>query len=484
MNQAKVKPNVLFFFTDDQRFNTIEAVNNPDIITPNLKRLVERGTYCTRAYIMGGTSAAVCMPSRAMVHTGKNLFHLCNSGESIPADHVLIGEYFQRHGYTTYGIGKWHNGIKSFTRSFSGGDKIFFGGMDDHWNVPVCSYHAIGEYPQPRLHDWDSGTGRIEKVPQVYDDIKPGRHSTDLFADTAIDFLRSWNPETDAPFFLYTAFMAPHDPRTMPKKYLELYDADTIHLPENFMPQHPFDNGEMDVRDEHLAGLPRTETEIRKHLTEYYAMITHLDDKIGKILDEADQRGILDTTIIILAGDNGLALGSHGLMGKQNLYDHSLHVPLLFAGPGVAENKYMSDYCYLLDIFPTLCDLTGIAQPKGIEGQSLIPHIAASHTKLDSSGIPSNLFSAFANSRDSLFFAYKNIQRAILDRDGYKLILYFDDEGVIKRQQLFNLDADPLELENLIRNATLTKRVAELQITMHSWMVHTDDPLSIALELP
>ncbi len=488
MKQTNSRPNILFLFTDDQRFSTIEAVNNPDIITPNLNRLTARGTYCSQAYIMGGTCPAVCMPSRAMLHTGKTLFHLQNSGESIPKDHILMGEHFQNQGYSAYGIGKWHNGIDSFTRSFNGGNTIFFGGMDDHWNVPVCSFHVDGTYPSPRPHDWDGGTGCIEVVPQVFDTINPGTHSTDLFADSAVDFLQAWSPDDDRPFFLYTAFMAPHDPRTMPKKFLDMYDSGTLELPKNFMPRHLFDNGEMDVRDEHLAGFPRTESEIRRHLSEYYAMITHLDDSIGRIIDALDSKGILDSTIIVLAGDNGLALGSHGLMGKQNLYDHSLHVPLVFAGPGIAKNREMADFCYLLDIFPTLCDLTGIVRPDGIEGQSLARQItvkpdADADAESGKALRSRKLHTAAPTFRDSLFFAYRNIQRAILDADGYKLIVYFTPEGKVKRRQLFNLDDDPLELNDLIGLSALTEKKTELQIKMHTRMIQLDDPLAAALQI-
>lgn len=218
----------------------------------------------------------------------------------------------------------------------------------------------------------------------------------------------------------------------MPKQYLEMYDPETINIPQNLMPQHPFDNGEMDVRDEKLAGYPREESEIRRHLVEYYAMITHLDDTIGDIVREVEQAGLQDDTIFVLAGDNGLAIGSHGLMGKQNMYDHSLHVPLLFAGPGIRADHTVNQYCLLYDIFPTLCDLTGITIPDGVDGQSLAPLLTS--------------FAAEAPSmdRDMLLFAYRDIQRAVLDKKGNKLIVYFYENGSIKREQLFNVQDDPM----------------------------------------
>lgn len=143
---SRKPPNVLFLFTDDQRFDTIGALGNPCVHTPSLDRLVSRGTAFTHAHIPGGISAAVCMPSRAMLHTGRTLFHLDGAGADIPPEHVTIGEYLGSRGYRTWGTGKWHNGASSFARSFSDGAEIFFGGMDDHWNVPVFDYDPEGRY--------------------------------------------------------------------------------------------------------------------------------------------------------------------------------------------------------------------------------------------------------------------------------------------------------------------------------------------------
>ena len=140
------KPNIVFFFTDDQRFDTIAALGNREIKTPNMDRLVRRGTAFTQAHIPCGTSGAVCMPSRAMLHTGRTLFHLQDEGQEIPPEHITMGETLQRAGYAAFGTGKWHNGTASYARSFSHGGEIFFGGMYDHWNVPAHSFDPAGKY--------------------------------------------------------------------------------------------------------------------------------------------------------------------------------------------------------------------------------------------------------------------------------------------------------------------------------------------------
>ena len=326
------RPDIIFFFTDDQRFDTIGALGNPTIHTPNFDSLVERGTTFTHAHIPGGTSSAVCMPSRAMLHTGRHLFHIEGAGESIPSEHITMGEALQNAGYHCFGTGKWHNGPASYARSFNAGGQIFFGGMEDHWNVPVHDFDPSGRYDSTIPLCIDPWTTKEIRV-RPGDHVTAGKHSSELFADAAIEFMENYTSEN--PYFMYVSFMAPHDPRVMPDEYRDLYDPEQIQLPENFSGGHHFDNGALKVRDELLAQFPRDPGEIREHIADYYAMITHLDAQIGRVIDAVKQRGSLENTIIVLAGDNGLALGQQGLMGKQNLYEHSLRVPLVFSGPGV-----------------------------------------------------------------------------------------------------------------------------------------------------
>jgi arylsulfatase A-like enzyme len=441
------RPNILFLFTDDQRFDTIHVLGNEQILTPTMDSLVARGTTFTNAYIMGGSCPAVCMPSRAMLMTGRTLYRLEEQGQGIPQEHTLLGETLQGTGYTTFGSGKWHNGPSSYARSFAAGAEIFFGGMDDHWNVPACNYDPTGRYDaiRPLVRDpWNSNEVTYRRC----DHIKVGKHSSELFAEAAVDFIG--HRDSDVPFFAYVSFMAPHDPRTMPREYLELYNPNEIDLPPNYMPGHPFDNGELWVRDEKLAAWPRMSDEIRRHNAEYYAMITHLDAQIGRVLAVLEQAGKLENTIVILAGDNGLAIGRHGLMGKQNMYDHSVHVPLIMCGPGVPPGRRSEAYCYLIDIYPTLCDLVGMPVPDSVEGKSLVP----------------TMYDPAARIRDSLLFAYKDVQRAV-QKDGYKLIEY----AVAGRRttQLFDLQADPWELNNLSGNPGSADRLASLRQELKRW---------------
>lgn len=207
------------------------------------------------------------------------------------------------------------------------------------------------------------------------------KFSSEMYADAAIDFLARQKAD-DAPFFAYVSFTSPHDPRMAPEKFSQRYDPEQITLPANFMAEHPFDNGDLRLRDEQLLPWPRTPEAIRKEIAAYYAMITEVDAQIGRILEALEASGQKDNTIIVMAGDNGLAVGQHGLLGKQNLYNHSVRVPLIFAGPGLPKNTRRNQFAYLYDIFPTVSDLAGLPNPGTTQGLSLRSVIADQNAAL------------------------------------------------------------------------------------------------------
>ncbi len=438
------RPNILFLLTDDQRFSTIGALNNSAVRTPNMDRLVRNGAAFTHAFIMGGTIPAVCVPSRAMTMTGQSLFHVHDSivdpkPQSAKRPFVLMPEALRKAGYTTFGTGKWHNGEKLFARAFSHGGNVFFGGMADHLKTPVADFDPAGEYPRDQRR-----TGE--------------KFSSELFSDTVIQFLENY--KEDRPFFAYAAYTAPHDPRMAPREYRAMFPPEKIELPPNFLPEHPFDNGEMKVRDEALAPWPRTPEIVREHIAEYYAMIAHLDAQIGRVLQALESSRHAGRTIVIFAGDNGLAVGQHGLLGKQNLYDHSVRVPLVIGGPGLPKGKRSDALVYLFDIFPTVCDLTGLPIPESVEGKSLLPLIDGRAKKV----------------RDSVFFAYRDLQRGV--RTGrWKLIRYVVNGA--KTTQLFDIANDPWEKNNLAADPGHTGRVAEMNKLLWKWQNDTGDKLEL-----
>ena len=408
--------NVLVFYTDDQRFSTIGALGDEDVQTPNLDALVRRGTVFTHAHTMGGQHGALCAPSRSMLMTGRPLFRLHARGDSIPPNHIMMPEVLAESGYMTFGTGKWHNDRSSFARAFQAADNIFFGGM--HWPNQ-------GGHEAPHLNEFDS-TGVYPRSARR----QVEGYSSMLYADAAIDFLADART-MDQPFFAYVSFTSPHDPRTPPEPYASWYHPDSVSLPPNYLPEHPFDNGELYVRDERLREHPRTEAIVREELALYYGMISELDAEIGRVMDALEANGQLENTLIVVAGDNGLAVGSHGLLGKQNLYEHSMRVPLIMAGPGVPSNERRSQLVYIFDIFPTVAEYLGIASPPTVEGESLRPII-------EDPQLPG---------RGAVFYAYRHFQRGVRTADGWKHIQYQVDGT--HTEQLFDLNTDPHETQNL-----------------------------------
>ncbi|UCC99044.1 MAG: sulfatase-like hydrolase/transferase [Phycisphaerales bacterium] len=433
-NTTTKRPNILFLLADDQRSDTIRAYGNRHIRTPNLDKLAAQGFNFRGNYCLGSGGGAVCVPSRAMIHSGRAYFNVDSRLTGVK----IMGELLRENGYTTFATGKWHNREESFLRGFERGKAIFFGGMADHTKVPVVDLSPAGRLVNRRTGD---------------------KFSSELFTNAAIEFLESY--KEDKPFFAYVAFTAPHDPRNPPAKYRQMYYRNRPPLPKNFMPQHPFDNGHMVGRDESLAPWPRTEKIVRDQLAEYYGLITHLDEHIGRVLKTLEESPHARNTIIIYAADHGLALGSHGLLGKQSIYEHSMGCPLIFAGPGIPRGGSTQAFSYLLDIFPTVCGMTGIRAPAGVEGKDLRPIWQGATDKV----------------RETVFLSFSKIQRSVRD-DRWKLIRY----PKVDHTQLFDLKNDPDELHDLASNVAQTGRVQKmLRLLKESQQKMGDDlPLSVS----
>ncbi len=432
------RPNVLFMIADDHRWDAIGGMGDPTVQTPTMDALMTRGTTFRQTHIMGSLVGAVCVPSRAAVLTSANLFR--SGGNQINRDLAVWPQVMRDAGYHTFFSGKWHNDRQTFTDSFDAGAKIFFGGMSDQYKVPVFDFDPTGKYPEDAKYIGE-------------------KFSTELFTDSAVQFIENYD-ETD-PFFLYLSFTSPHDPRTAPGEYATMYSPEDIPVPENFLPEHPFDNGEMRIRDEVLAPFPRTPEIVQQHIADYYGMITHMDAEMGRVLSTLEATGHLDNTIIIYTADHGLAVGQHGLLGKQNLYNHSIHVPSIFAGPGIPEGETVDALTYLYDVFPTVCDLTDVTCPDTTEGRSLVPLMDGRVERV----------------RATVFAAYRDIHRTI--RDGrWKLIRYYVSEETGAGTdciQFFDVEQDPWETTNLADLPEHADRIRSLAADMKMWQIETND---------
>ncbi len=428
------QPNVLFFFADDQRADAFGSSGNPYIKTPHIDKLAETGVRFSNTYVMGGHHGAICAPSRAMLMSGKSLFHVYDVLDGVKT----MPQHFAEQGYETFGTGKWHNEKSAFEASFQHGENVFLGGMSDHFQTPVRNLGEDGKLSEPELKGF----------------------STDLFADAAMNFIQDYaKGSRENPFFCYVSFTAPHDPRSPREDHIGMYADETMPLPGNFMDLHPFEFDNLNIRDETLGPWPRTPEMIKASLADYYALVTHIDERIGEIISQLEESGLFENTIIVYAADNGLAVGSHGLLGKQNLYEHSTKVPFIISGPGIPKNKVTDALVYLFDIYPTLAELCGLTEPEGIDGKNLKPVISG-----EKEGV-----------RDALYTAYRNTARAVRTIDGWKFITYPRRNFA----QLFQLKNDPLELNNLAENPQYQNKLDEMKTLLEEWHQATNDTATL-----
>lgn len=468
-------PNILFLIADDHRHDAIGGFGDKVVQTPNLDKLANAGTSMTNAHIMGSTSRAVCLPSRAMLLAGAGLFNVFSSPDDdgepywrdytrykIDGKHKLFPELLAEAGYATYGIGKWHNRPSEYARSFTNGGSIFMGGGFDQ--------------ARPTAGSRGSGLGFSHEATPVWEFQPTGNYEPDqgsrgeswsstLFTDTAIELLRS-HP-TDDPFCMYIAFTEPHDPRTPPDEFASMYARTEIPLPENFLPEHPFDNGELHVRDEELAPHPRMAEDIRQHIADYYGMLSKLDSEIGRLLEALEDLNLADDTIVVYVADHGLALGQHGLLGKQNLYNHSVRVPMILRGPGIPRGERHNALCYLHDMYATLLAYAEVEIPEHTDSISLLPVINGEATEHRES-----IFSAYQ--MDLLVSPNGPYQRMVRD-ERFKLIEYRVEGST--RHQLFDLINDPIEMHDLASDENYSDEFMGLRRCMSEWQNASNDPV-------
>lgn len=458
------KPNILFLFTDDQRSSSVGAMGLEAVQTPAMDYLMAHGTTFENAYILGATTAAVCSPSRAMLMTGRHYFNIEPNvyaqfafppEEKGKSDKLTFPEYFKANGYTTFATGKQHNGPDWVERGFDYVKSAFLGGMTTHFGTKVKDYTPVTGWSEPYQ--------------------QKEKFSSAVFADAAIDFLGSYSGNN--PFLMYVSFTAPHDPRTAPKEFHDQYPANAVELPKNFMPEHPFEIADERIREERLAPFPRTKDIVQREIADYHAMITATDAQIERILKALEDSGVAENTIIVFSGDNGLAVGQHGLLGKQNVYEHSVGVPLVFSGPGIPKGAKVDAFAYLHDVFPTLCGLTGLEIPGSIETKDLTPVIKGDVGEV----------------RNSMMYAYNSWPGDLTEgkgrkhnpggghravrKDNFKLIVSAKKE--VFTYQLFDLEKDPWELTNLIADKKYAKIKDDLLKELEKLIAETGDPAQL-----
>ena len=447
------QPNILFIFADDHSYEAVGKLGMLDIETPNIDRLMQLGTSFKYAYNMGSWTGAVCIASRTMLNTGTTIWRAPRNRRALN-EQIQAGktwsQLLKKAGYRTYMTGKWHLPTN----------------VSDIFDVVADVRPGMPEdfpegYKRPRNEtDYASGWKPWDQKWGGF--WEGGTHWSEILANNAEHFLLEAS-KSSSPFFMYLAFNAPHDPRQSPIDYVDRYPLDRVEVPPNFIKEYPYKDGigcGQDVRDEDLAPFPRSEYSVKVNRQEYYAIITHMDDQIGRILDALDESGKADNTYIFFTADHGLAVGHHGLLGKQNMYEHSLRVPFVVVGPGVDKNTTIEEPIYLQDIMPTTLELAGSEVPKSVEFKSLLPILHDDDAK----------------HYESIYGCYKeDLQRAIISGE-YKLILY----PKIDVMRLYNLEEDPLEEIDLASNPKYAKTIQSLLSELDILSLGLNDPLKIA----
>lgn len=441
------QPNVLFLLADDQRPDTVGALGNERTNTPALDQLAARGMAFTRA----SCSYPICVVSRAEILTGRHGWE--NGIDGLNGNRfrdglVFWGEALQQSGYRTWYVGKWHTSGRPSQRGYDEVRALFAAGgsrwwSDDHvdWKGdPVTGYRAW-------IFQNDAGT---EKYPALGVGLTPDIDAR--FADAAIEVIEQ---DHQQPWFLHVNFTAPHDPLLLPPRTTGRYRAEDMQLPPNFLPQHPFDHGNFDGRDELLMQFPRTPSATKDLLSVYYAVVDHLDLQVGRILASLRASGQLDNTIVIYASDHGLAVASHGLRGKQNMYEHTINVPLIIAGPGIPTGAVSDAQVYLRDLYPTTCELVGASIPPTVTADSFAPVLLGRQS----------------SHHEATYGYFRDTQRMVRT-DRWKYIEY----PQVKETQLFDLLADPHEMHNLAGDESVAETQSSLASQLHHWQAATGDP--------
>jgi choline-sulfatase len=445
--QAQKRPNVLFIIVDDQSPFDLKVYNRMSgLVSPNIDRLAAEGVVLDGAYHMGSYSGAVCTPSRHMVMTGRTVWHLPNRRDAaaglVPADMEgqTLAAVFNRAGYDTMRTCKKGN-------SYEGANKQF-----------------------TVRHD-ATKRGGTEETGSAW------------HAERVLDYLNERESTKDSdPFLIYFGFSHPHDTRDGIPELLAKYgavnhkDRETLppanprapSLPVNYLPEHPFHHGHPGLRDEEkVSGVwdRRDERTIRNEIGREYACSENIDTQIGRVLAKLEAMGELDNTYVVYTADHGMAIGRHGLQGKQNLYEHTWRVPMIVKGPGLPKGERAQGNVYLLDVLATLCDLTGVPAPSTSEGVSFKPVLMKEKDVV----------------RDVLYGVYcggtKPGMRSVRKGD-WKLVKYDTMDGTVRKTQLFNLAENPHEFldQNLAEDLPFEGKRAELEVLLLAEMRRLNDP--------
>ena len=441
--------NILLLMSDDHNHQALSCAGS-QVRTPNLDRLAAEGVRFTHCFVPN----PICTPARAAIFTGQDNFtngcYFFGMPIAPAPGSSTFATTLRDAGYETWFTGKWHNDGEPWTRGYTSGGPVWRGGTFDHTALPVVGWSGKQRTPA-------------------------NKYSSELFADAAIDFLRS-RDDGARPFCMVMSFTVPHDPWLAPPPYDQMYDARMMEIPANFMAKPPFKFDPASfpaLRDQQQIPWPRPAWAIRAALSQYYGMITHMDGQIGRVLDELERQGVAQDTLVIFVGDHGYSMGSHGFVGKQTMYEEGIRTPLLMRLPRLPRKDRDSavicdELVSLMDLAPTICDAAGVKLLTA-QGQSLL-----------------GLYRGEGDwPRDRIFAAFESQERHGMATRAVRTRTHkFIQHLLTGETELYDLQHDPLEMKNLIESAEHAAMRRELEASLNDWRRASGDPRTAATSTP
>jgi len=461
------RPNILLVLTDDHRWDTMGCAGHPFVETPNMDRLAKEGVYFENAFV----TTSLCSPSRASILTGQYAHRhgVVDNYHAVREDLVFFPQLLQEEGYDTAFVGKWHMGGDTDEPQRGFDYWLSFKGQGVYFSDPADA-KVKGRYVPQVSRDGFNINGK--KVPQT-------GYITDELTDYAVDWLRqrkggrSAEAETDDnPFFLYVSHKAVHADFLPANRHAYRYE------------EKPFERPLTWVEDEsEFSGLPvwvrnqrnsrhgvefayYSELDLATYYRRYCESLLAVDESLGRLMEELETAGELDSTLILYLGDNGFLFGEHGLIDKRCAYEESMRIPMLARWPEGLEKPHRVDEMVAnIDVGPTLLDAAGVPAGKGMDGQSFLP--------LMRSREPGQPW------REQLLYEYyweRNYPQtptthAVRDADGFKYIRYY---GVWDTDELYDLNTDPKERRNLIADPAHAERVTRMNRQLFEKLQATD----------
>ena len=440
---AQERPNIVLIITDQQRYDTINALGYPYMHTPNLDRLVREGVSFSRNYI----TAASCAPARASLFSG---FYPHTTGIYKNADLWRRSwvENLAAAGYHCANVGKMHTFPYETPLGFherfvvENKDRYLEGRYFwDRWDMALQAQGLVKQQRElyRKLDDYGERLGAFEwKLP-------PKTHSDMFVGDTAVSWIQ--NKPDQQPFFLEVGFPGPHPPYDPVPEYLEYYKDEEIPIPEVAAEQlanqpaaqkELIDHNSKVDHDSVVWSKNPTDEQLRRMRKYYYANVTMIDEKIGEILGALESKGYLDNTIVIFISDHGDCMGDHGHIQKWTMYEEIVRMPMIVWAPGrFPGGRTVDAMCQQFDIAPVILEAAGAEAPDGWEAQNLMPFLTG-----EGEG-PSRDYVYAEQSGDHNLTGAKFV--TMIRSADWKLVHYLDQPD----GELYDEVADPEEKNNL-----------------------------------